>query len=475
MKRNNCKILLGIGLTALLTTGIAEARQTIVAGSIGAGFEYWDRSFDDESAVNQTSGDKRDFSLSPEIEIRSVGQHNLLAFRYAPAFVYDDLEGETDLDHYLDLSGEHFFNKNWRIDFSDAFVLSEDSNRSDQPFEPSGTEEQEDVVVEPSELTRNLGSTRFWKNDLKISTTYTYAEESDIGTGYNFGLLRNDDDNASVGDSYDEYDRHEVFVLWSYKINAQFSTAIDANYVLGLYDDSEITGLSGDLDEYGVGLAADYQRDFQNLFTAAYKFEASQYDDERQDVASHDLTLSWSHDFDSRTNVTIGGGPSYIDSEDLDGDLGYNGVITYRKAYQHANFFARAKKSFSSRNFTGSDDSGLTDVTEARVDFDYQLQKDLSTSLYASYIYEDIVNPRGEFLVSAIIDRGTAAQDSITDLSYTRESIKVGARLNYSFLRWYVFSIRYDFYTQDGDLAQDNYDDHRVAVQISASKELWKW
>ncbi len=438
---------------------IAAARQTIVLGTIGVGYDYWERTYDEDDS-DVSTGDRREYSAWPEIEVQSNGIHDALSLRYAPVFSYDHVDETKEVNHYLDLIGDFSLSQKWSVDVSDTFALTTDPSRYGSAFNSGGLTDQGETPT--AEITNNLGRRRFWTNDLTLETTYTYAEDSDVGLGYSYRVLRNDSHDDVFDIEYDEFDRHELFGTWSNRISPSWRTQLDLNYVKGLYEDIEESELSQDLQEYWADLRLDYIKDVSNTFPFLYSFRGTRYEDVRGDIWVHNLTLGWNHAFDSHTNITIGVGPSYQDYEDSDGEWGYNGYLDFTKTYQHWDIGVLFDKSYEPQNFTGSSDSGFTDSSDLTIDATYQFTRDLTSTIFGQFRYEDILDPQGDYA------------DSSGDESYSRESYSAGANVDYTFLRWFVATVGYVYFQQDGDLSQDSYTDHRITLTLSASKELWR-
>ena len=460
------RLILAVSVSLILVTsshiGQLHARQTIVAGSISAGYDYETRSYDNEIFEDQFEGDSREWFLRPEIEIRSLDVHNLIAFRYSPSIVYDQEDDETDIDHFFDLEGEHYIKRNWLVQLSNSFVLSSDPDRFGSAFDTPGLEDEPDEEFVPDEISQDLGRRRFWTNEIAVGTTYTYVEGSDIGINYAFRILRNEDDDDD-SEQFDEFDRHEISGLWSYLINPAYFTSINFDYTIGSFD-TPPGDLSRDLDEYGAIFQLVYQPNVSNSYPLVYSFERTEFEDERLDTWVHQLTASWTHSIDEQTSFTVGAGPSYADADGLDPEWGYNAVLQFDKRYQHGSILASLTKEFDTQNFTGSDDSGVRDITDILLEGTYQFTEFLSSNAFVGYTYEDILNPGG-----------IAGQTDFGDSSNTRDSIFIGGGIAYTFLRWFVASVNYEFTTQDGDLDQDDYDEHRVIAQVTGSKELWQF
>jgi len=486
-------VLVLAGIFTVCCGDIAAARQTIVIGSLGFGFDYAERTYDEDGdtalVVDQDQGDRREYSAWPEIELQSKGIHDTLSFRYAPVLRYDDLLYTTDVDHYLTLRGERFLTKNWSITIGDLYVLSSDPTRYGTPFTSAGMagDDATEVQAEPApdEITQNLGRRRYWTNDLLLETTYTYAKNSDVGFGYTYRVLRNESDDDQLVADYDEYDRHGFDGRWSCMFNPSWTSNLELQYIKGLYEDRDAddqlggdtadgSDLSQDLEEYWADIGLDYIRSVKDTFPLMYRYRGTQYEDFRPDMHVHEVTAGWEHSFDRQNHLIIGAGPSYVDSEGLDGEWGYNAYMSLTKIYQHGNVAALINKRYDPRNFTGSDDTGLTDITDVRIDATYQFTRDFSSSIFGLYRYEDIIDPQGDYYLASLGDRDPLDEQNVDDVTYTRESFSAGASLEYTFLRWFVASLRYTYFVQDGDLVRDSYDDHRITFRISAGKELWR-
>ncbi len=461
-----------ICLATLLVASPLLARETIVNGSVGVGYDYWERTYDGEGN-NGDTGDKRDYGISPEISITSKGVKDTVFFRYAPVFKYDDIDYETDVDHYLALSGQRFITRNWSVSIADNLRNSDDPYFSAERFsestleeetEPTLTDEQASTSLTGDELSKDEGRSRYWTNALSVSTSYIFSEYGSLGGGYTYSILRNDDDF----DPYDEYDKHSFYANLGYRYSQSWDTGLGLNYTRGLYDEDDPD--QRDLDQYGVTASVDYIHSATDSVPFVYGFSATKYDqEERQDSYAHNFSLGWEHAIDSRTRFAVGGGPSYADADRVEGEWDYNVYFNFTRDYEHASLSLLFDKIYDTQNFTGTNDSGLKDTYNARVTFDYQHTQNLSFDLYCGYRLESNYTPRDEYLL------GSSEGDSIGDVTYDKDIYDISAGLSYNFLRYYTAGLRYTYYVSDGDLNSDQYTDHRVMITLSAGKDLWRW
>ena len=495
----------------LLVPAVAvNARETVVTGTAGVGYDYSDRTYENENVVTRdVNGNRRQVGIWPKIQVDSQGERDSLLFQYAPVFKYDDVTSESKVDQYLDLSGQRFLTREWSVALSDRFVLSDDSSLSSAAFSsvPPASSREEQAEEPPSalqgqqqqpvdELSNNLGRRRYWTNSLNLDTLYGFARESSFGFGYGYRVLRNESGD-SVG--YDEYDKHDVYGSLGYRFSSYWRSDMQLRYVRGLYNDNEedltrqtvatvedIIGVdipaadnadySQDLNQYYAQLKGSYRKTSVDTVPLIYSFTGTDYDSNLyNDIWAHSVSVGWEHAFSPRTHVMVGGGPSYVNAEGVDGEWDYNLYATFSRDYQHASLVLSLVKQYDTQNFSGSRDSGLRDTYNARADLNYQYSQDLSFNVNGFYRWESILDPKGAYYVAADGPLDPRDEEKVGDVSYDRDTYGAGIGLTYSFLRWYQASVQYSYYKSDGNLDRDTYYDHKVLVKLTGTYDLWRW
>lgn len=506
MKRLHRWLWLSVCCSFLSSGLIASAmgRETTVIGTATVGYDFRERSYDAEEIeadegeevprrrIDEDEGDVQDAFVSPEVEVISRGLYDTLRFRYAPMLRYDFIGDSTEVDHALNLSAERSLSRIWSVILANDFVLSNDPRRSAEILDAEAPPDE--TVPEPpalgDELSRDLSGRRYWTNTASARTTYTPAENSLFSGGYSFTVLRND----SGGEGFDEYDRHAFFTEFSHGFNRNWRSSLGLNYALGLYDEErdEVTGAvdpaadpeapveavpaeSADLQEFGARLGVDYIHSVRDFFPLIYTFSGTQYEDTRRDIQTHEWSLGWDHAFDPTARFAVGGGPSYAKVHGLDGDWGYNGYISFTKRYEYLSLSLLANKLYETRNFTGTDASGVVDTYNVRATMGYRFSEALSLDLFGRYTWRSNLEPQGEYLTAAIAEEERAEAETTGDITYDTDIYEIGTGLSYTFARWYTAGLRYTWYVSDGDLPDDQYTDHMVLVTLSASTELWRW
>ncbi|WP_028581043.1 porin family protein [Desulfogranum japonicum] len=483
---------------SLLVGSPAMARQTIISGSVHTGVDYWERNYDDDAQENATAddGDKRQIGIGPDIIIVSESIRDSLSFRYAPIIKYDDTNDETDIDHYLSLAATRMLSQRWAVKVNNDFRLSDDPYFSAEEFadtssvitedmesdspasegEDASQQESEVSQSDVDELSKDNGRSRYWTNNLALKTEYIFSERTLLELGYAFSVLRNE---SSDDDAYDEYDRHAFSANATYAFNRKWATSLAGMYSRGLFDDAENPEdgslISDDLDSYRFLYRLAYEPNAKDSYPFLYDFRTTKYEnDYRRDTLAHNVSMGWNHAFNQRTQMKLGGGPSYAEAEDLDGEWGYNAYFNLSRTYEHAQLSLSLNKRYDTQNFTGNGDSGLKDTFDAQLRFQQQLTQALGFNVYGKYKWESNLDPQDEYL-DAVNRNDISDEESTGDVTYDKNTYEMGVGFDYAFWRYYSVGVKYAYFVSDGDLSSDQYNDHRVMLTLSAAKDLWRW
>lgn len=391
----------------------------------------------------------------------------------------------------------------WSFQVEGNYVLSDDSlpvSWVDSPTAMTSSigsiptaGEPSDAEVESSDsLSRDQGRHRYWNNDLALSTEYAFAEDSLTGAGYTFTVLRNDDSGGNTaGSAYDDYDEHDFFGQYAYRFNRNWRTDLEGHYILGIFDEqtlalperveeelNQLDAQDNDLQEYHLTINIEYDRSEKDSFPLIYSFIETNYDEpEQADIWAHQATIGWDHAFNEHTKLSVGVGPSYVGSQDLDGEWNYNAFGTLTRAFQHASLQCILDKQYETNNFTGSSDSGFTDRYHAGLRLDYTHNPDLSMSAFADYTNDILMNPQGKYLLAGSVDEGMspAEQQGVGDITYDTKYYTVGIGMLYAVTRWLNASFEYSYFDQDADLPSDRYNEHRFLFTLSAKQDFRHW
>ncbi|MGD9948031.1 MAG: hypothetical protein AB7U29_06070 [Desulfobulbus sp.] len=457
----------------------ADARQTSISGSMGTGVNIRDRSYKQNQSGN-SNDDQQKIFISPTITLSSQGVYDSISLQYTPSFNYDFIDDTNSVDHSLSFNGQRLLTSRWSVSLTDNYTLSDDPEASSSfTTTDSGSNSSSgssDTTSQDTLSQDNFGS-KYWTNAASIRSSYALFEKTSLSGGYTYSVLRNDGSQGSGNDAYNEYDKHAFFTNLSHGINAYWRTSLGLNYTRGLYDqppaDSTTASSNPNLDQYGLNFGIDYIQSVQDFFPLQYNLSETQYDsDTRSDTQSQEWSIGWNHSFDQQTSFSIGGGPSYAKTEGLEGQWGYNAYLTFTKQFEHATCSLQLDKRYETKNFTGTDQSGLSDTYNARANLAYQYTKDLGIDLFGRYSKESQIDPQGVYRDAVT---GIATETQTGADTYDTNIYEAGVGFRYAFGRWYTAGLKYSYYVSDGQLDSDQYDEHRILFSISASKELWRW
>ena len=550
--------------------GQAWGRQNIVIGEMTVGYDFQERSYDandvdmlpgqsptdesaDQSAVVTTAteteedreGDTRSLLVTPRVRFSSKDVADLFEFTYAPTFTYDEVDSSSDVGHDLGLLGERHLTKDWLVRVTDSYFYGEDSltdsERRKEAIVPATEAQPTETEVgageeekNTTELTDEYGRRQYWRNDFGLQTDYTYAPDSVVGAGYNFGLLRNVNDEVG---GQDDYDRHEGIGRLSYRFSNRWRAETQLSYVKGIYDEAQIpvrqpaaepvptdaTGdttttesgnttdettptpdataatedqpaettetlaleeLNDDLEEYHGRFRLNYDWRASDLFFGEYSYSATNYESQlNEDAAIHRLIAGWEHDFTSRLRMTLSAGPTFITYDESDNDTGYNAAAGLAWNLNQSSFTASTAYDYDFQNFDGRR-SGLSKIWRSQLGYNSRFTPSLQANLTTGYERADREEPRDVQVLNAIetavaepaaTDSMDIAPDQEPDhFQYTEETWDAGLSVSYTFQRRYTVSVSYRYadYQSDYDL---DYDEHRVLLSLSATSEIFRW
>ena len=505
------KSLLAITLFCTTLFFIADpalARLNTLTGGISVNYDHdettydtedisIDESTDTELAENipeETSIDTRDnllrkFSISPSFIFETKSSIDNITIRYNPSFGYDDEDSQSEVDHNFQFSAYRDFTSNLRFNFNNKFIYSDDP----------------ELLPENESSDYNEDRKRFWTNDLELHSSYDYANNSSIGGGYNFRVLRNDD--TGLG-GYEDYDKHTASLDLRHQFTHSWNIIFKTSYTKGLFDppDQEVVDvventindispaviedinsdeLSNDLSEYRTTSIVNWAFSPNKTFSIAHSYIGSNYDAILQnDSTLHNFTLGTKYQYNKRIDFELGGGPSYEKTDTFDANWDYN--AHFDLAYQFAkksNLSAGIEKNYDIQNFSYGNsglykEQGLTDYWKFEIKLSHTIMQNLNSSLWVNYRDEQQENLLYELVNSEDTGEDLEALDNETFREETlinRSIYEAGASLTYNFLQWYTTSVRYVYRQQDSDESNDSYDEHRVLVTLSVQKELFRW
>jgi len=479
-----------------LAASVCQARTIIVIGALTSGIDSSERIYHDENrpAAGETTGtttrtrdtgDARQIFIAPMLIVRADGPRDTLELQYAPVARYDTIPDEGTLDHQLRLHGMRLLTRDWSVTLNEQFVSADSPSSSSSLLRQAQTSPEASLAsseLPRDQLSSDLGRQRFFTNDAGLKTDYTFTQDSTLGLGYSHRLLRND----SSSGQYTEFDRHELATGFSWKPRQNWLLAWDGWYVIGDFSPpassvptdgtatdegtaAATTTDDGDLHEYRSRARLTYAPDSRTKYPLTYDFKATDYQGSRSDSRAHELILGWERAMANDFRLLFGAGPAYSEIDGANGSWGYSGYGGLEKDWSQGRLECRLEKRLESENFTGTDNTGLTDTYLGRMLYTHHLSEALDGSISLLLRDERKLNPQG---------RSPEAGDDPAlpgGTEYRKRRYEGGFDLNYKFWQRYALSGGYTFARQEADLDDESYNEHLFLVRLAVEKEWWRW
>lgn len=409
----------------MLSPAKAE-RQTIVSGSLSVRQGY-------DSNVNRTNTDEIEewsTSFSPSLSIASTSRRDTLTLNYSPSYAYNYRTDKGHFEHSLSLVDERALSERWHLSVHDSFEKSDDSTL--------GRDETQDTSYRVN-LSENLSRNRYWANYFGFSNSWQYRQNSSLAVSYNHSILENDG-------PYQDFQRHGASISVDHEINRQWQAGASYSYTLGDFDQY-------DSRQHNTDARLTYWLTPHKSIYGQGSFRTTDYSNDKSGYDTIGARLGYSQQIDQRSDIDFGAGYSSTDREEGNSTSAFDYTLAYRRQLEKGSFSINGGGGFDDQQFNGEND-GLSKFWSIKSVFGYQLADKLSSSLYALY--------RNDKYIEQILARND-------------NSCEAGGSLDWSFSHWYTASLRYVYHKLNSDMANRDYDDHRLYLTLSASKEFWKW
>ena len=476
-----------------LVVPLAEARENSLSGGGSVSYEVYDRSGGNTQSTGQT-GNNDNYSrviINPVLTVTSAGDKNAVSLTYSPNMIYGNGEN-GQLQQAVTVNGNWSPTSRWKVAVSDSYQETDTDldNINMARFTPppvggqggqtgSGGSQggqsgagssQTSQSVNNSQLSDQAGRQRYSTNLVHTEAGYEYWEDSFFKFGYEFQQLRYD---QLVG-SNQNYDSQTLFANINHRYNSQYRLSAQARYVQGRSDEngnaSASASTSNDVDELHLSTTIESLTIPHHPLSLTYSMDSSNYDDERQaNNQLHSLLLGWTWEMSEKSKLTLSAGPTLEKTDGADDSWSYALNASYSLQWS-----ANSQISFTAghgtemRNFSGNqNDNGPTEYWRAGLAVSQGLTENLALNLMATAANEDVKGNTSP--------NGNPAGNQLAGGAHNTTQYTLGGGLNYSFARWYSLGLNYSYTTQNGNLPEDNYDEHRVMLVLSMQRDFLHW
>ena len=464
------KIVTWLSLCSLtVATTVSMARETVVSGGVGLGYEIYDKSAKDETVQPASDDDYARAILTPAAKVKNEGQRSSYTAEYHPTIMYDD-NGDDQINQAFSLSANWVMTSRWQLSLANTYVETDTSTAT------VGQASGNTAATSQSQITSTAGRHQYATNQAKAEAKYMYWEDSLVKFGYILDTLRNKDD----ADTYQDYDKHDIFAGISHRFSSDYRMSMNADYIIGKYGDQAVQttteegilptvagGASDDIHEEHIDTVLESLQIPHMPLSMQYTLAAYQFDSELKNNAEiHKMLLGWAWEPNRNLKIFLGAGPIYEHIQNGDDYWDYATRASLDHTGEKSTLNLSAEHGREIRNFTATADNGLTEYWLTNAQYSYKLLGNLSAFLAGGYRYDKEDNTG---LVVA------NAAETVQGLATTKKRTTLGGGLQYSFWESYAASLQYTFVHQESETAIDEYDEHRLMLMLSYNKDFFRW
>jgi hypothetical protein len=433
---------------------VATAAENTLNGGVSLGQAY------DSNIYRDSSNEESEWKsiLTPSLLYTRSEPTNTLSLKYAPGIVYNYRNDDKYMDQFASAKYDLLLSQKLQIHFLDTYILT------DEPYSDSASNLQANqgnpsygIAGRPDtiQISDQRGQNRYWTNNFTTSADYEYAQESTVNIGYQYYILDNKDDTIA------DFVKNSPHLSIKHHLNQQWDTKLAYRFIKGDFDDVEplpgSTSTNNNNSEDLTTNASDVYlyynfTPFSSVF-GHYGYSQTDYDGIREDYDSHTLSAGANHRISPTLSLGGEGGASLLQRDSADTNAFYM-RLSLNQTWEKSSWILSADSGLDEQQFSGVNDLGLSRYWMIRNSFNHTFTKDITGM--ASLSFRD----------DTYLDRIPQEKE---------QELQGDALLAYSFSQWYQLSLRYTYVNHQADLAINEYDDHRILLQLSAAKDLLKW
>ncbi len=468
-------------LISILSPCPTLARQAALSGTVSSGIDFWTREYKNfSSQTQQTETDKQYWFVNPALSYISQSKTNTIYLQYQPSFKYNTVSDQTNLDHSALFDSNFALAKTWSFSVKDQFILTDNPTQAtENDTESSLTQEPVSADTDNDELSQDQGRKRFWNNIAKLETSYLYAKNSQITLGYHYNALRYVEINNTVDTSAIDHDKHDLFSSGEHRLNQRWKQTFSLHYIKGTYFDrfNPETSINENenFTQHQLNTQLHFTPDKRRQWSLKYSMEDTRHNNEQnKNTFINNIGGAWRFSFSPLDNCSVSGGLSHADTEGQETTWDYNAALKLSKKFQHGKLDILFSKQYDTQNFTGSDNNGLVDDYNARIQYSHKISPQLSLSVNGVYNYQKNLFSQTEQQQNENI-LSSPQNENDKNITNYRKRHEIGTQVKYKIHKKLIASIQYIYSNQTGDIDDDSYIDHQLVLQFTWAGNLNRW
>lgn len=362
--------------------------------------------------------------ITPGIQSSLNWQRSELSCAYDIGYSKYNAHSENDsFRHRGDIGWWWDIFQNTRLSINDTYIKSEDI--ADLPDQETDTNRREG----------------YYSNNSRLNLTQRFGENRHFSVGYAYNFINYKDaeseDNQSHNASFDS----------TFYLNPHTGFQTHVTYTKGLYE------VTSDFDETNGSLRLIHDVSRRVQINVAYdhsimNWEEDQGADHNYQIYNPSAGIRYSFGDDGETAVNVGYFVQDIDSQQNENGLTVNGNVGRSWRFRQGNIQLTGNSGYENSQLN-SDNLGFNVFYGAEFLLNYQIERNVSSTLHASYRHNDYVN------------------SSPDDSDRADKIIASGCSLNWQFLRWLTIRFDYNFRKLDSNRDENDYIENRVLVSLN--------
>ncbi|MDY6989609.1 MAG: hypothetical protein SWQ30_16300 [Thermodesulfobacteriota bacterium] len=370
-------------------------------------------------------------TISPSLSLHFLSENTHLELLYAPTFVWYDKENQNDtVRHSGTATVGHDLTQYLTFDLSDTYIKSE------EPMEE--TEEVENV--------RDTRDT-YQRNSFTASLGWLWGPQNLFTLGFGHSLLKNEDPTVDDGKI------RNPFSTVTYWFNLTNGVELDYEYTDAIFwrDDDQEPG--DDYTGHGAGMRYVHRFTQHASGSLAYHFTNRRFDGKTESYNVHEGSIGLEQAFAHDLSLSVGCGCFVQKNHQSDDQTGYSYNVSVQKGFEQGSFFIGGTGGWEEA-YLEAERSGFSRYWSIQTGLEYQIMEPLAAHGGWSYRLHEGKDDEGGDRQWGTWRRNLA--------------------LTWTFLRWFSLSLDYTYANRQDDVETEDYTDHRLMLNLTASK-LWQW